>query len=353
MPSPNDELPARIRVLAHQETFGTEYGFRAGTKINPIPCNFFFTAGGLGDFLCYMVAILWNARYCPWVRGTLRVPAFFVPLAERLLRRHRHWTVLNGEIPYTVEDGTPMIGPELTDQNGTNLTPQLINATGAHLVDLGFIYFSNKNPAPAEAHYPQLRTLPHELPPEVKALKRQYVVFTPGGVTSSRTVTAKHINPLIEYVCELGLTPVFLGKADFSGKIITQFDPNILFSKGLNLIDKTNLFQCAAIMENALCVTGLDNGLLHLAACTEATILFGYNIASPKQREPRRDWGKLINIEVPESELPCINCQDKIKLLSTHSFHTCLYGDSLCIDLLFGNNAEKWKRAIDSVLPPA
>lgn len=351
--NPNDVPANRIKVFAHTETYGPEHGFRSGTKLHPIPTDFFFTDAGLGDFICYSVAILWAAKHCPWVCGNLRVPRFLIPFMERIMRRHRHWKILDGEIPYQSSNETPIIGPNLTDEHGNNLTPQLINATGAHLVDLGFMYYCNMQKAPPETYYPKLELLPHELLPEVAALKGQYVVFTPGGITSSRTVRGRHLNPLIEYVLSRGLTPVFLGKTDFSNSIITQFDESVNYGAGLNLIDKTNLFQAAAIMENAICVTGLDNGLLHLACCTEATVLFGYNIAGPEFREPRRKHGKLINITVPKEKLPCIHCQDNFKLLSSHSFHECFYGDTLCIDLLFENNAEKWKRAIDSVSPPA
>jgi hypothetical protein len=352
--NPNDVSPGHIKVMTHQETFGEEFGLRAGTRLHPVPMEFVLTDAGMGDFICFSSAILWLAQNTPWVRGTLYAPKFLLPFLERILKKHRHWRVRNGEQGITGDPATPLIGPNLMDEKGVNLTPQLINATGAHLVDLGFIYYANMQKAPPGVYYPKLHLTPQELPPEVSALRGRYVVFTPGSVTSSRTVLAKHLNPLIDYVLERGLTPVFLGKGKFSSdNIITQFDPNIAYGKGVNLINRTDLFQAASIMENAACVLGLDNGLLHLASCTNAKIIFGYNIAGPEFREPRRNWGHTVNLTVPRSQLACIHCQDRVKMLATHSFHFCLYGDTLCIDMLFENEGERWKKAIDYLLPLA
>lgn len=350
--NPNDIAAPRFRTMAHVELFGEEHWMRDRTAVRPVPADFFFNGSGLGDYICFMSAILWLAKNAPWVRGTLRVPTFFKPLAEHWLKKKPHWNVLDGEqTRYTFRGDSPIVGPDLTGEDGTNLTPQLLNPLGSHLVDLGFAYYCNMCPAPLDATYPRLNPSA-PLPPELAKLKGQYVVFTPGGVTTSRMVKARHLNPLIDYVRKLGLTPVFLGRGNYSGGLNAQFDPEINYGAGINLINKTDLFEAAAIMERGVCVLGLDNGLLHLAATTEASVIFGYNIASPKFREPRRTWGRLENVTVTREKLPCIHCQDHIKMLFTHSFHSCLYGDQKCIDLLFENDAEKFKKAIDGMLPP-
>ena len=114
--------------------------------------------------------------------------------------------------------------------------------------------------------------------------------------------------------------------------------------------DKTEIFQAAALIHKAKMIIGHDNGLLHLAGCTDTPIVFGYNIASPEHREPRRKVGKVFNVVVTPEELVCSFCQSRTNFVIGYNFQQCFYGDLKCIDMLFEDNGARWKRQIDLAL---
>lgn len=346
----NEVPPPAITTCSHMETWGPAHGMREGTKLKPFPANYFFNDGGMGDYINYLSAILWLAKNAPWVHGNLYCPKSFFQFAERVLRQCINWKVIDGESrPFEMRGDSPIIGPELK-VNGENVTPQLINATGAHLMDLGFIYYTNQSKAPPDVMLPRVKLKPEELPRQVAKLKGKYIVFTAGAIVAVRQLRAHHLNPIIEHAVLRGMTPVFLGKTETYAGLTTHYDKQINYAAGLDLRDQTDMLQAASVMRDALCVIGLDNGLLHLAATTEATVLFGYNITGPEFRAPRRNWGHTVHMTVPKERLACAHCQDHIKMLSTHSFHYCLYGDTRCIDILFENEGQAWKSAIDKLL---
>lgn len=326
---------------------GPEHGWRPGTQIRKTDYKFLFNAGGMGDYICYMPSLLWVAKHCPWIHGTLYVSTFFIEFAEKILSPYPNWAVADGA-KINIDHMTAFVGPELVVQ-GQNISRQLLNATGANLVDLGFAYYTNQQCAPPGTLYPKLPdTRPEKVYFEVRPFLGKYVVFTPGAVTESRRTTGKHVNPLIEFVISKGLTPVFLGKAGFADTVRTNFAEDIRYDLGIDLREKTTLLQAAAIMEHAVCVLGLDNGLLHLASCTNANVIFGYNITKVQDREPKRLWGRLLNVSVPSAELPCIACQSNGKLMVNHSYHKCYYGDTKCVDMLFSGG--RFERAIEEIL---
>jgi hypothetical protein len=94
---------------------------------------------------------------------------------------------------------------------------------------------------------------------------------------------------------------------------------------------------------------GLDNGLLHLAACTPGNVIFGYNIASPEHRRPWRGQydERTVDVTLTADELPCNWCQSRQKMMLNHSFHQCLYGDLKCVDMLFEDDGKRFCDAID------
>jgi hypothetical protein len=106
-------------------------------------------------------------------------------------------------------------------------------------------------------------------------------------------------------------------------------------------------------MQHAACTVGLDNGLLHLAACVPSNIIFGYNIAAPSQRRPvRRLPGRILDITLDKAELACRHCQTHMKQQNLINFRNCFYGDRKCLTLLFENNSIRWTRALEEMLCP-
>lgn len=344
----------RVTFEMVPQEYYPDWGFREKTPCFPLNMNFIFLNGGMGDYITWMQPIRWLASEATWIRGTLIFPTYFKELAAHWLKPFPKWGFKDyaelKDMP-TVDD-TPFRGPLMLQQES-------LNATGAHLLTCGWVYFTNKEKAPPGwEYYPQLRqaeldTL--ELPEAAKVLEPgKYAVITTGITTPSRRVPGKYWNYVIEYVKERGLTPVFLGKSVVETgnlkNIHTEFDRELRIDLGVDLRDGTSLLQAASIMSRAAVVIGHDNGLLHLAGCTDVPIVFGYNLASPEHRQPRRQIGKVFNVTLTDAELACNHCQSKTNFVIGYNFQKCFYNDNKCIDLLFANKAQKWKDQIDLAL---
>lgn len=314
-----------------------------GINATCFPMNFELAGGGMGDYICWTPALQWIVNNCPWVHGRIWAPAYFIEFVRHFFEGVPNWKVdLIEHFKDKAEPGSLVRGLQSTPN-------QLLNATGANLMQLGFSNFANLNPMPVDTTYPELK-LTRPIHKKLRGLERKYVVFTPGGTTQSRFVSAKHWNPLIDFVNSLGLIPVFLGKTQLADIHRSYFDDEINYDRGLDLRESTSLLDAAKIMEEAACTIGLDNGLLHLAACTKAPIIFAYNIASPKDRRPIRKEGKFTELILSKEEMSCIHCQTEIKLLYHHNFKNCIRRDTACIDKLFENGGDRWKKAILEII---
>lgn len=315
-----------------------------GANTECFPINFELAGGGMGDYICWTPALQWISKNCPWVYGRIFAPAYFIEFVNHVFKDTPNWKVhLIERFKEFAEVGTLIRGLQTTPS-------QLLNATGCNLTELGFGFFANMNPMPPDTIYPQLDLDERPLHKALRHLDGDYVVFTPGGTTQARFVPARFLNPLIRFVKELGLTPVFLGKTQLADVHRSYFDEELLWSEGIDLREKTTILDAAKIMKHAACTLGLDNGLLHLAACTDASIIFGYNIAHPKERRPLRPKGKYIELTLTEEELKCIHCQTRYKLLYTHNFKNCIRKDVKCLEILFENEGKRWKDAILEII---
>lgn len=307
------------------------------------PINFEFCGGGMGDYICWTPALQWMIKNCPWVYGRIWTPAYFIEFVRHFFEDVPNWKI------NLIEKFKTEAEPKTLCRGLGSAPNQLLNATGCNLLRQGFANFVNLDRIPDGTMYPELKIDDSRLPKVLKRLDRPWIVFTPGGTTQARFVPARYWNPLIAFVKELGFMPVFLGKTQLQDVHRAYFDDEVHWNEGIDLREKTTLLEAAAVMKFSAATLGLDNGLLHLAACTDAPIIFAYNIADPVDRRPIRNSGKYIELTVPESELECIGCQTKYKLLYTHNFKNCIRKDVKCIDLLFKNEGELWKKAIEEI----
>jgi hypothetical protein len=334
---------------------GEPLGFRRNTTLARYPINYVMNDGGMGDYVNYAAATTWVAKNCPWIDGVLLLPGYLVPLMRDIHQAFPHWKVGPAEeVEKWLVEGASLVGPSI-HVGGRNINPQLATVIGGHPMDVGFGYFAGMTPAPRDVALPVLDYDRKKLvlPNYVKYDKTPYAVFTTGGTTESRTVKARHINPVIEYTKSLGILPVFIGKTDHvgDGKNTVKYDDAIRFDLGLDMRNQTSVKDAACIMQHAAFTAGLDNGNLHLAALMQdSRLIFGYNITSVAHRHPRRRHGKTLNIAVPAEALSCSGCQSRWRQFHTHTFDKCFYGDVLCIDYLFGDDGKHWKKAIDEVL---
>ncbi len=359
-----DSSKPLFAITKQKVTTYPEWGFRPGIPVVPRPINFVFINGGMGDYICWMQAILWLVAHATWVQGRVVVPDYFIPLAEYWLKG-TDWKVWGYEVlKDAAQNDIPVRGP-------INLVHESLNATGAHLLDCGFAYYACQNPPPEGwNHYPKFKQngpLDSERFPALAALHSKYCVITTGKTSPSRHVPGGYWNYVIDHVIERGFTPVFLGASEMrinSGQklindVRTKFDTEVNYERGIDLRDKTTLLEAAAILDRAAFVVGHDNGLLHLAGCTETPIVFGYNVAAPIHRRPRRLIGRTYDVTLTQKDINCIHCQSRTNFVIGFVFHECFYKtagkvhgfrENECIDLLFANEAARWKSAINQCI---
>lgn len=327
-----------------QETYLNERIFRPKTKYGVHTVNFFLEQGGLGDYICHMPAFEYLAKECPHVHGRIFVAKPFDEIAKHIMKPFKHWSVhIKKDAEKIMQSGEMIISP--------SKYIKYLNACGAHLLDLGFIYYCNMNVPPAE--YNRMTGLTGAFKHDFD-LPEKYAVLTPGATAKARTMPAMGFNALAEYLNQKGITPVFLGKADFAHQgaksdYFAKIDENYDLSLGINLLEKTSLKQAIAVMDQAKMVIGLDNGLLHFAGCTQTPIIFGHSVTEVQHREIRRYKGQTINIHVSTKDLPCSGCQSRMRFVPGHRFKYCIYDDYLCLNMLFSNDAKAWKDAIDAI----
>ena len=332
---------------------------REGTKLRRMPINFLYQQGGMGDYIAWSCALQWLVKNAPWVDGRVWAPEYFIEFARYLFDDAPGWKV------YLIDDFGKFAEFKSLIRAPSDQQPQLINAVGASLLNLGFMYFANLEAAPEGVYYPELKLHLGHLPRELKELNGQYAVFTPGGTTHARLLRGRHINPLIRHAKSLGLTPVILGKHQLADIHKSYFADDLELQGAIDLREKTTLFQAAAAMKYAKYTFGYDNGLIHLAACTDATIIAGYNMEHPDRRRPVRRQGKWAEVTLTQDELSCIHCEKNIKLVCYHNFKNCfyeaqdkaeaeakgeIYDTPKCTDILFSNDAKRFKDAIERLI---
>jgi len=330
--------------------YGEQYGLRHDTELPTTKTHVIFNQGGMGDFVNYTAATTWLAKNAPWFKPRLFVPNYLKVLLRDIHAEFPDWRVHKSEdFKLHFKSGDAFIGAGITI-GGLNITPQFLTATGAHPIDVGFAYYAGMTPPPPDGLLPVLDYPEDQLP--FKLQGKRYVVLPVGNNHAARAVYGRHLNPIIEYVRDKGLLPVFLGKRDMlgNGEAFTKFADDVNYSEGLDLRDKTNVKEAACILQHAMCTVGLDTGLLHLAALMkDSRIVFGYNITTVAHREPRRNHGRHVNVTLTQGELKCVGCQSRLRQIE-FQFDKCIHGDAICIDLLFANQSAKWKSAIDEVL---
>lgn len=154
-------------------------------------------------------------------------------------------------------------------------------------------------------------------------------------ITSYRDATrewpATEIIKLAQWITNQGLTPIFVGKTDMDQHLEKKHLipksalPDNASDYGVDLRNKTDLYQLASIMDQAIAVCGVDSGPIHLAGTTNTPIVCGYSTVSPEYRIPIRN--AITYTIVPELE--CHNCESKWRT-SFWNFEKCYFGHANC-----------------------
>jgi len=180
-----------------------------------------------------------------------------------------------------------------------------------------------------------------------KTIEGRYVAVQAGYTAQNREFHPSVMGPVLEWCAEQGLRPVILGKSVVSMPFIVgskdkkmttitkgDFDllPDALRAQCLDLRDKTTLVEARDILAHAACVVGVDGGLLHVAATTDAPIVYGLTNTAWACRIPvRHDTPGWRCLPVVAPDLACQGCQSNWTLVYGHDFRTCYYKDYACV----------------------
>ena len=221
------------------------------------------------------------------------------------------------------------------------------NACGFHLLQLGFTYYGNIDRIPKDrAQLPRISGYEADIA-KFGLDPSGYVVVTTEATTPVRTLKSSVINEIVQSVKDRGLQPVFLGKKDLREDYKATSDDGIITDGVLDLREKTTLVEAAVVLSKAKAVIGLDNGLLHLACCSDVPVIFAFTTVDPRHRIPPRPPGaKTISI-VPPEKLSCRFCQSNMRFLIGHEFSNCIYGDLKCVETM---ESKTFIAALDNIL---
>lgn len=210
-----------------------------------------------------------------------------------------------------------------------------------HLLDYAFHVLCDKHVPFSDKNY--LQITPNLINIGKFNVPKKFVVITTGFTAPNREFLPEHINAVTDYVKSKNYGIVFLGKKETATgskhTIKGNFSTEIDLSKGLDLIDKTSLLEAAKIMHESAGVIGLDNGLLHIAGCTQTPIIGGFTNVNPDVRMPVRNdvLGWNYYTVVPPKSLACRFCQSNLNFIYDFDFKNCYYKDYACLKQLSAN----------------
>lgn len=312
--------------------------WRDGTFIPKEKVQFTFNSGGAGDMIAAMSCIKWVKDTYKFVDIHLFVPDFFVELANNLVP---------GITVRKYSEVTTYWNDKVPAKQLKNIHTQM----KTHVVDHAFHVLADREARIEEKNYCRLT------PVDISnfCLPKDYVCIPVGYTARVREMVPETVNGIVEYLLSKNITPVFLGSKTAPTGVKTQllgnFNTDIDYTKGIDLIDKTTLPEVGTIMGNALAVVGLDCGLLHLAGTTSVPIVFGTTTVESHLRVPYRDnvLGKNCYVVEPPKSLKCRFCQSNWDYIysANHDFKLCYYKDYKCTKEL---SADKYIKFLELIL---
>lgn len=315
--------------------------FRPGTTLEPLTVNLLMDRGGLGDMIARVPAINYFINKNQHITMLLRCPDYFLPLAQ-IFFGHEPRIHISTIDDYKNEKDWSI--PHLDFRH-----PQY-TSYASNLTRHAFNVLTNEEVAPIELAYPFVA----EWGSPIIGGDSAYVVITSNYTASVRALTQATFTTLIEHFLDRGIGVTLLGRRHTlvaTKRIIESHD---LFYAGehpklLDLRNSTSLVEAGKVLAGAKCVLGLDNGLLHLAACTRAPIVYGHTTVAPRHRQIIRHGELDYKIErvSPDTSLDCRFCQSNMGYMYGHSFRECFYGDTLCREQL---TAPKFIEAYENLL---
>jgi len=312
-----------------------------GVPLRPIKeINILSHYGGLGDSVARLPAVNYILEKYEHIQHVnLFVQDYFVEVAQLLLWRHAARLTVRG---YSMLEGVLTSQPE--DTPGMMCDNIHHTTLRSHLTDHAFHCLADEQVGSRHKRYLQFGF--------PKQGQGDYVVITTGFTSPTREWLPSSVNDTVDWIAEQGYKVKFLGKSTVEywqsrGKTSTANfrEAEIDFSKGEDLRDKTDLIEAARIMAQAKAVVGIDNGLLHLAACSSVPIIFGFTSVKPEHRLPYRQPGEITLSVLPDKE--CRFCQSKMGFVYKFDFRRCYTNTYKCVASM---GARKFIEALREVL---
>ncbi len=302
--------------------------------------NITLNCGGLGDGIAHMPAVKYVLDHHGkfnffniWVHDYLK------PIYEKAFGNYNNCKITGISERKKYKEHLPARSPYA----------HKISNLSCHMVDHGFYTIVHKGVENKDKNYIQLD------PIDVSDfnLPEKYVVVTTGYTSPTRKWKGEYVNDVSDYLNSRGYTPVYLGRSFTKVYNETGITGNFEadYSKGINLIDKTDMFQAHGIIAKSVCVLGIDNGLLHLSGMSQAPIIYGCTTVDALHRLPYRNdilgWNCYV-VTPTQEELACIHCQSNQNFApQTHNFTECFYKDYKCLDFM---TADKWIEQLEKIL---
>ena len=310
--------------------------FRPGTLVEPHIQGFVVAQGGLGDCIGLSTAIVYIAKHYKNVIGHVFTHDFFVPIMQNFLSDYPEWKVFElKELTQDFLNKYPVKYP----------THDPIGRLGASAVDLGFIYYLNMITPKNENKYPKLKL---DIDPSISWYSK-HIVMTPISTNPMKRMGTLCFNRIKNYLIIKGYTPIFLRKSEYK----SYYN----FFCGLNFINYTDLISAAKLMAKSKLVIGIDNGLLHLAACTHPDIIWGFTVSSPQHTQPKtKSLARITPIFPDKRTLSCRFCQSNMRFFGNEGIHNfndgCFYKEEIpeCVSERHLGDPKRWIKAIERFL---
>lgn len=296
--------------------------------------------GGVGDHVSSIVALNYIISTYTHITPRIYTPDYFKEFTKYFLPNSLVYDYSAMKFNYN-----RALPTRTTEWDG------VISPMRLHCTDYAFMKLCDNIPDIEHRNYPQIT--PDSIDVSKFNLPDKFIVLTTGYTASVRAWKSEYINGISNFAINNGLNVVFLGqtstKTGSAHNIKGTFDDKLDYNLGINLIDKTSLLEAAAIMAKSQAVLGVDNGLLHIAACTQVPIIAGYTTVDPKARIPIRNnvSGWNYYAVTPDNDLECRFCQSNTNFLYGHKYTNCLTKTFKCVDNMEGS---KFIRILQEIL---
>jgi ADP-heptose:LPS heptosyltransferase len=303
--------------------------------------NFVLNHGALGDVITSLPPIAFARKMYPTMKFKLWVPPWQMELLKHLLAPYGEFEFADlTKVPKSRKERQAISDAPWSLNTAVNATHTRCRV---NMVDYAYNFLINAMPENMEQRsYLTKAPLGERRFPGTK-----YVVFPVGSTSENKLFRASVMGPVMRWCQEQGYATVLVGtktshtQLEVNGELRplvireqTDLLPLELFQKCIDLREKTTLLELRDLLGHAQAVIGTDGGTLHLAGTTEVPIVYGLGAAHPRHRLVVRHGNSEYRVRyVIPRDLECAGCQSNWPLI-THNFNECVYGDSLCMELL-------------------